>query len=82
MTRMSPALRSSLLATGVALLVLGGSRALPDHDGLRGHYGREEAAAERGESDLGDGAGRPVARLRASSAMPYFSFAHALRTRG
>ncbi len=82
MTRLSPALRSCCLAAGVALLALGGSHALTDHDGRRGHYDLERAAAERGDADLGAAAERPARRIRASSAMPYFSFAHALRTRG
>jgi len=46
-----------------------------------GDYELGEAAVERAEAGLEAATERPVHRLRASLAMPYFSFAHALRSR-
>ena len=82
MKRILSAHRSWYMALGLALAVTGVVRWLPDHDGRRGDYGLAEAAAERGDADLDTAAERPARRLRASSTMPYFSFAQSLRSRG
>jgi hypothetical protein len=74
--------RRPFLALGLAVAVVGTTWWLPDHDGRRGDYGLAGAAAERGATDLDTAAERPVRRLRASSSMPYFSFAQSLRSRG
>ena len=74
--------RPWLMALGLAVAVLGATRWLPDHDGSRGDYGLAGAAAQRGDTDLDAAAERPARRLRASSTMPYFSFAQSLRSRG
>ncbi|RRN57270.1 hypothetical protein EIM48_06240 [Pseudoxanthomonas sp. SGNA-20] len=54
---------------------------LPAQEGRAGDYGAAEAAMERAEAGLEAATERPAHRLRASLSMPYFSFAHALRTR-
>ena len=76
------AYRSWSMALALTIAVVGATRWLPDHDGRRGDYGLAGAAAERGDADLGTAAERPARRSRASSAMPYFSFAQSLRSRG
>ena len=76
------AYRSWFMAVAVTVAVVGATRWLPDHDGRRGDYGLAEAAATRGDADLDAAAERPARRLRASSTMPYFSFAQSLRSRG
>ena len=82
MKRILSAHRSWFMALGLAVAVTGMTRWLPDHDGRRGDYGLAGAAAERGDADLDAAAERPARRLRASSTMPYFSFAQSLRSRG
>lgn len=71
--------RTGLIASGVAvaLCTLAGLAVL---DRTRADYGPAESASERAEAGL-EAAARPAHRLRASLAMPYFSFAHALRSR-
>ena len=70
------------LASGVAVAAaLCSLVALAAHAGRSGDYGPAEAAVERAEAGLEAAAERPARRLRASLAMPYFSFAHALRSR-
>lgn len=77
--------RSWFMALGLAAAVLGAARWLPDDAGRvdthADHYGLDGAAAQRGATDPGTTAERPVRRLRASSTMPYFSFAQSLRSR-
>ena len=82
MKRILSAHRTSFMALGLTVAVVGATRWLPDHDGRRGDYGLAEAAAERGDAGLDAAAERPARRLRASSTMPYFSFAQSLRSRG
>lgn len=82
MKRILSAHRSWFMALSLAMVVVGTTRWLPDHDGRRGDYGLAEAAATRGDADLDAAAERPARRLRASSTMPYFSFAQSLRSRG
>ncbi|WP_037061339.1 MULTISPECIES: hypothetical protein [Pseudoxanthomonas] len=74
--------RTWLMALGLAVAVLGATRWLPDHAGRRGDYGLAGAVAECGATDLGAVEERSGAKARASSAMPYFSFAQSLRSRG
>ncbi|AKC87795.1 hypothetical protein [Pseudoxanthomonas suwonensis] len=82
MKRTLSAYRSWFMAVGLAVAIVGTTRWLPDHDGRRGDYGLAGAAAQRGDTDLDAAAERPARRLRASSTMPYFSFAQSLRSRG
>jgi len=82
MKRILSAHRTWFMALGLAAAVAGTTRWLPDHDGHRGDYGLVGAAAERGDADLDAAVERPARRLRASSTMPYFSFAQSLRSRG
>lgn len=74
--------RTWFMALGLTTAVLGAIWWLPDHAGRGGDYGLEGAAAPRGDTDPGTAAERPVRRLRATSTMPYFSFAQSLRSRG
>ena len=74
--------RSWFMALGLTVAVVGATRWLPDHAGSRGDYGLDGAAALSGDTDLDAAAERPAHRLRASSTMPYFSFAQSLRSRG
>ena len=82
MKRILSAHRSWFMALGLAVAVSGMTRWLPDHDGRRGDYGLAEAPPERGGPGRDAAAERPARRLRASSTMPYFSFAQSLRSRG
>jgi hypothetical protein len=82
MKRILSANRSWFMALGLAAAVVGATRWLPDHAGSRGDYGLAGAAAVSGDTDLDAAAERPARRLRASSTMPYFSFAQSLRSRG
>ncbi|KAF1700667.1 hypothetical protein [Pseudoxanthomonas suwonensis] len=70
-----------LIASGVAVALCTMAWLLPAHEGRQGDYGLGEAAVERAEAGLEAAAERPAYRLRASLSMPYFSFAHALRSR-
>lgn len=74
--------RTWFMSVGLATAVLGAMWWLPDHAGRDAEYGRDGAAAQRDGLDPGTTAERPVRRLRASSTMPYFSFAQSLRSRG
>lgn len=78
--------RIGLIVLGLALAALGTSRWLADLPGREGaradHYGLDAAAAQRETPEPGSAAERPARRLRASSTMPYFSFAQSLRSRG
>ena len=74
--------RTRSMALGLATALLAAIWWLPDHAGRAGDYGLAEAAAERGDAGLDAAAERPARRLRASSTMPYFSFAQSLRSRG
>jgi len=82
MKRIPSARRTWFVALGVAVALAALARWLPDHEGRHGDYGLAEAAAERGATEPGQAAERPVRRVRASTAMPYFSFAQSLRPRG
>ncbi|KAF1697774.1 hypothetical protein [Pseudoxanthomonas koreensis] len=82
MKRILSTRRSRFMALGLAVAVLGATRWLPDHAGSGGDYGLAEAAAVSGDTGLGAAAERPARRIRASSTMPYFSFAQSLRSRG
>ena len=74
--------RTRLVASGAAAAVAVCALAwLAADAGRAGNYGPGEAALERAEAGLEAAAEQPTQRLRASLAMPYFSFAHALRSR-
>ena len=74
--------RTRSMALGLATALLAAIWWLPDHAGREGDYGPGQTTADRDAADPGTGAGRPARRLRASSTMPYFSFAQSLRSRG
>ena len=76
------AYRSWFMALGLATALLAAIWWLPDHAGREGDYGPGQTTADSDAADPGTGAGRPARRLRASSTMPYFSFAQSLRSRG
>ena len=74
--------RTWSMALGLATALLAAMWWLPDHAGREGDYGPGRSIADSEAADPGTGAGRPARRLRASSTMPYFSFAQSLRSRG
>ena len=74
--------RTWSMALGLATALLAAMWWLPDHAGREGDYGPGRSTADSEAADSGTGAGRPARRLRASSTMPYFSFAQSLRSRG
>ena len=82
MNRILSVRRTATLALGLAVAVLGAGWWLPDPAGRGADYGLAEAAALSGKADLDAAVDRPARRLRASSTMPYFSFAQSLRSRG
>ena len=74
--------RTWSMALGLATALLAAMWWLPDHAGREGDSGPGRSTADSEAADPGTGAGRPARRLRASSTMPYFSFAQSLRSRG
>ena len=76
-----PAHRSWFLALGLATVALGVVGWLPGSGGPGDDYGLDRASPQRLQPDPAPGATPPARRLRASSTMPYFSFAQSLRSR-
>lgn len=81
MKRTSNADRLGWVATGVTVALFGTARWLPSQDAQPVDYGAAEPAMEHAEHEPADGK-RPARRIRASSSMPYFSFARALHSEG
>ena len=74
--------RTRSMALGLATALLAAIWWLPDHAGREGDYGPGQTTADSDAAGLDAAAERPARRLRASSTMPYFSFAQSLRSRG
>ncbi|KAF1687638.1 hypothetical protein B1992_02985 [Pseudoxanthomonas broegbernensis] len=81
MKRISYAGRLGWAAMGVTM-ALSAMRWLPEQDPRPADYGPAGSAVEHAQGEPGDAVKRPMRRVRASSSMPYFSFARALRPRG
>jgi len=77
MKRTSYAVRPGWVAMGLAVALLAAARWLPSPPVEYGPAGVEHAGHESAAN-----AERPTRRVRASSTMPYFSFARALRSGG
>ncbi len=82
MKRIPFAVRPTWMALGVAVVLAAAGGWLPSRSA---DYGPTGAGASRGDHEApasGERPARAVRRVRASSSMPYFSFARALRARG